>query len=144
MAGKQIYWDDVVEGMEIPSYALEVTPTLIVDQVSGSQDYFLVHHDREFAQSQGAPDVYLNTGFTEAMLLRLVTDWYGDEGWLKKLSCQMRRFNIAGDTLSVKGRVTKKYVDDKEHCVECEIWVENQRDGVSAPGTAVVIFPRKT
>lgn len=78
------------------------------------------------------------------MLSRLITDWIGDEGWLKKLSYQMRRFNIAGDTLSVKGKVIKKYIDDKEHCVECEVWVENQRDGVSVPGTAIVILPSKT
>lgn len=143
MAGKQLCWENVEEGMEIPSYTLEVTPTLIVDQVSGSQDYNLVHHDREFAQSQGAPDAYLNTGFTEAMLCRLITDWIGDEGWLKKLSYQMRRFNTAGDTLTVKGKVSRKYMDDGDHCLECEVWVENQRDGISTPGTAIVILPSK-
>ena len=143
MVGEQLYWENVEEGMEIPSYTLDVTPTLIVDQVSGSQDYNLVHHDKEFAQSQGAPDSYLNTGFTEAMLCRLVTDWIGSDGWLKKLSYQMRRFNIAGDKLSIKGKVSKKYVADGDHCLECEVWIENQRDGVSAPGTAVVILPSK-
>ena len=79
------HWEDVAEGDEIAGFALAMTPTLIVDQVSGSQDYNLMHHDRDFARAQGAPDMYLNTGFVEALLGRLVTDWMGPEGWLRKL-----------------------------------------------------------
>ncbi len=140
---KILYWEDVSEGQEIPPYELVVTPTLIADQVSGSQDYNLMHHDGDFARSQGAPDMYLNTGFIEAMLSRLITDWMGDDGWLEKMSIQMRRFNIFGDTLTVKGKVTAKEVYEGAHLVQCEIWVENDREGISVPGKATVRLPSK-
>ena len=140
---KILYWEDVSEGQEIPSYELAVTPTLIADQVSGSQDYNLMHHDGDFARSQGAPDMYLNTGFIEAMLSRLITDWMGDDGWLEKMSIQMRRFNIFGDKLTVKGKVIAKEIQEGAHLIQCEIWVENDREGISVPGKATVRLPSK-
>ena len=140
---KNLYWEDVSEGQEIPSYELAVTPTLIADQVSGSQDYNLMHHDGDFARSQGAPDMYLNTGFIEAMLSRLITDWMGDDGWLEKMSIQMRRFNIFGDKLTVKGKVITKEIQEGAHLIQCEIWVENDREGISVPGKATVRLPSK-
>lgn len=140
---KILYWEDVGEGQEIPSYELAVTPTLIADQVSGSQDYNLMHHDGDFARSQGAPDMYLNTGFIEAMLSRLITDWMGDDGWLEKMSIQMRRFNIFGDKLTVKGKVVAKEIQEGAHLIQCEIWVENDREGISVPGKATVRLPSK-
>ncbi len=138
---RQRYWEMVDVGEGMPEYQLEVTPTLIADQVSGSQDYNLMHHDRAFAQSQGAPDMYLNTGFIEAMLCRLVTDWMGDSGTLKKLGIQMRRFNTFGDKLTIKGKVTHKEMNAGEHLVYCDVWVESDREGVTVPGKATISLP---
>ncbi|MDO9460659.1 MAG: hypothetical protein Q7N95_11160 [Alphaproteobacteria bacterium] len=140
---RTVYWEDVKEGDALPSYSMEITTTLIVDQVSGSQDYNLMHHDTAFARRQGAPDAYVNTGFIEALLSRSLTDFMGDTGWLKKLKHQMRRFNALGDTIKVAGKVTGKRVEDGEHLVDCDVWVENNRDGVSVPGTAVIRLPSK-
>ena len=138
---RTVYWEDVKEGDALPSYSMPITTTLIVDQVSGSQDYNLMHHDTEFARRQGAPDAYVNTGFIEALLSRSLTDFMGDTGFLKKLKHQMRRFNALGDTIKVAGKVTGKRIEGNEHLVECEVWVENNRDGVSVPGSAIVRLP---
>jgi hypothetical protein len=46
--------------------------------------------------------------------------------------------NIIGDTTWCKGRVTRKRVENGEHLVECDIWVENQRKEVTAKGNAVI------
>jgi len=67
----------------------------------------------------------------------------GDTGWLKKLKHQMRRFNALGDTIKVAGKVTAKRIEGAEHLVDCEVWIENNRDGVSVPGTAIVRLPSK-
>ena len=40
--------------------------------------------------------------------------------------------------------VTKKYVGDGEHCVECDIWVENPRAEKTVVGTAIVTMPART
>jgi hypothetical protein len=74
----------------------------------------------------------------------LVTDWMGDDGTLKKLSCQVRHPSIMGDTNIVRGKVKAKRIEGDERLVDCEIWVENQAGLVTAPGSAVVALPSRT
>ncbi|HEY96707.1 MAG TPA: hypothetical protein G4O16_00810 [Dehalococcoidia bacterium] len=74
---------------------------------------------------------------------QFVTDWMGDDGTLKKYSCQVRHPSIMGDVNFVKGKVKDKRIEDGEYLVDCEIWVENQAGLVTAPGLATVSLPRK-
>ena len=68
---EQVYWEDLKEGDEIPGFVLPITETQIALQVSGSQDFYQVHHDREFARSGGHPDIFVNTGFMRACFSRI-------------------------------------------------------------------------
>ncbi|MGH2588756.1 MAG: MaoC/PaaZ C-terminal domain-containing protein [Dehalococcoidia bacterium] len=141
---EQRYWEDVAEGDELPGFALYLSETKIAEQVSGSQDFYPVHHDREFARAGGHPDIFVNTGFTRAALSRLLTDYVGTDGWVRRLSYEMRRMNRPGDTMQLRGRVAKKYVaDDGDRCVDVELWVQNEREGVTTPATATVMLPAR-
>lgn len=144
MAGKQLYWEDVNEGDDIPGYSLVLDETRIVKQVSGSQDFYAVHHDREFARSGGHPDIFVNTGFMRGCFGRLMTDWVGDEGFLRKFKMQMRRMNRPGDVMTLKGKVVRKYVEDGNRLVDCEVWAENTREGITTPCTATAILPSRS
>lgn len=144
MARQQVHWEDVEVGQEIPGFTLPIDPTRIVLQVSGSQDFYAVHHDQQFAQGGGHPDIFVNTGFMQGCFNRLVCDWIGDEGWLRKFRMAMRRMNRPGDAMTLKGRVTNKYVEEGEHYVECELWAENQREGVTTPSYALVTLPSRS
>ena len=140
----QAYWDDVEVGKEIPTgYTMKVDWTRIALQVSGTQDYYRVHHDREFAHAQGVPDMFLNTGFLTAAVGRLITDWIGPDGWLRKCKVEMRKMNLFGDTLTLKGKVTDKYVKDGDHYVDADVWCETDREGVTTPCKATIILPTK-
>ena len=48
-----------------------------------------------------------------------------------------------GDTQWCKGKVTRKYVHDNAPLVDIEIWAENQRGEVTAPGHATVMLPSR-
>jgi acyl dehydratase len=74
---------------------------------------------------------------------QLATDWMGDDGTLKRMSCQVRHPSIIGDVNTVKGRVKGKRIQGGEHLVDCEIWVENQAGLVTAPGEATVSLPSR-
>jgi hypothetical protein len=39
--------------------------------------------------------------------------------------------------------VSEKYERDGQGWVELEVWAENERDGVTTPGQAVVSLPRR-
>jgi hypothetical protein len=135
------YWDDVQEGDELPGYSLLLDPLRIHLQTSGSQDYHRQHHDEEFAQAQGTNGIFVNTAFTQAALGRVIFDWMGDEGVLRRFHMEMRKMNRPGDTMHMKGRITRTWQEEGAGYVECELWAENEREGVTTPGRAVVRLP---
>ena len=140
MERKQRYWQEVKEGQEITGFSLEINATRVFLQVSGSQDYYPVHHDREFAQASGFDDVFLNTRFLQTALGRAISDWTGPEGRLKKFKMEMRRMISPGDIMTCRGKVTAKYERDGQHYVECDVWAENQRE-VTTQAKAVLTLP---
>ena len=79
----------------------------------------------------------------EAWRYILVTNWMGDDGFLWKFSAQIRRFVMEGDTTWVKGKVTKKYVDDGKYCVAIDIQNLMQTGAGSVTGGATVILPSR-
>lgn len=137
----QRYWEDIREGEALPGFDLQLTMTRMVQQVSGTQDFYPVHHDRDFARSGGHPDIFVNTAFTRGALCRLLTDWVGAAGFVKCLRFEMRRYHLLGDTMQVCGRVLRKYRSDGQGAVDLEVWAENAREGIATPGTATVYLP---
>ena len=67
-----------------------------------------------------------------------MTDWIGDDGFLRSLNVQVNRINALGDMTWCKGKVTRKHVFEGKHIVECEVWAENQDGAVTAKGDASV------
>ena len=48
-----------------------------------------------------------------------------------------------GETWWCKGEVTRKYAEDGEHCVDCDIWVENGKGEKTTPGSATAVLPSR-
>ena len=144
MKRAQIYWEDVEPGQELEGFSLEINARRAYLGVSGSQDWYPPHHDVDFARKAGHEDIFMTTGFTQAALVRVITDWMGDEGFLKKLSFQMRRQLRPGDVMTCGGRVTAKSVEDGKHYVACDVWAKSDREGVTTPATALVRLPSRS
>jgi acyl dehydratase len=142
MKREQVYFEDVEVGDELPLVEIEITTKRLFQQASGSQDWYPVHFDPAFAQKAGHEDVFMNTGFIQAALVRLITDWMGDAGFLKRLKFEMRRQQRPGDVMVCRGKVIATEVRGDDACVDLEIWAENAREGVTTPGLATVILPR--
>lgn len=67
-----------------------------------------------------------------------LTNWMGDEGFLKKLYVEIRRPVLFGDAIFCKGNVVRKYKEGDEFLVDLEIWAENHRSEITAPGQATI------
>ena len=74
---------------------------------------------------------------------QLMTNWMGDDGFLRRLSVQVRRPNIFGDVSWCKARVADKRIDDGAHVVDLELTVVNQLAETTAAGSAVVELPSR-
>ena len=140
----QRYIDDVRVGDQLPGFELELGWTKMAEQVSGSQDFYPVHHDPGFAAEAGHESIFYNTGFTQAALCRVVTDWAGPEGWLQKFRFEMRRMLVPEDTVHARGKVVARRDDDNGGEIDLEVWLETDRLGVTTPGWATVRLPRRS
>ena len=72
-----------------------------------------------------------------------MTNWIGDDGFLRRLNVALRRPNIFGDVSWCRGKVLDKRVEEGVHLVDLEVLVENQLGEVTAKGTAVVELPSR-
>src|SRR5438093_6999148 len=122
----QIHWDDVSIGDDLPGFELDITTRRLFLQVSGSQDWYPLHFDPAVARKAGHQDLFVDTGFLQAALVRVITDWMGDDGFLRRLRLEMRRQQRPSDTMVCKGKVVAKYERDGEGCVDLEVWAENE------------------
>ena len=139
-----VFWDDVREGMEIPSLVKNPTTRQLVRYAGASGDFYEIHYDKDFAQGNGLSGVIIHGALKNAFLAQLITDWIGEDGTLKKLSCQYRGMDVPGDTLVCKGTVTRKYIQNGQHMVDCQIWLENSKGERTTPGSATVILPSRS
>lgn len=102
-----------------------------------------VHWDDEAARNAGAPGAYDFGPQRVSWLAHLLTNWMGDDAFLKGLSAQVRRFVIMGDTVWCRGRVVRKYVQGDQRLVDVDVWAEDQRGDNTAPGKATVVLPSR-
>lgn len=136
-------WEDIQEGMEIPSLVKHPTTRQLVRYAGASGDFYEIHYDKDFAQATGLPGIIIHGALKSAFLAQLITDWIGPEGTLKMLGCQYRGMDRPDGPLICKGIVTRKYVQDDQHLVDCEIWIEDSQGQRNTPGWATVALPTK-
>lgn len=103
-----------------------------------------VHWDADLARAVGVPAPYDYGPERVAWLGHLVTNWMGDAGALARLSVQVRRHNLIGDTTWCRGRVAVKTVLEAHGEVTLHLVAVNQRDEAIAQGQAVVVLPRRS
>ncbi len=163
-----LYWEDVVEGEELKAVVkgpLDIcdccartvanTYTLAfaikwaamkehldhhpIDPETGEyrfrRDW---HYDDNIARLMGMPYAFADGYQNEMVLTHIITNWMGDDGFVKMLDFRNKRINILGDATWLKGRVVKKYVMDGEHLVDLEVWGENQDGMVHTTAQATV------
>lgn len=141
--GTQVYFEDVEEGMEIPTLLKNPTTQQLVKYAGASGDYYQIHYDQDFARDNGLPTVILHGALKNAFLGQVMTDWIGEYGVLRKLSAQYRGMDTPGSAIYGKGIVKKKRVENGDNLVECEIWLENAEGKKTTPGQAVVALPSR-
>ncbi|MFC1908941.1 MaoC/PaaZ C-terminal domain-containing protein [Chloroflexota bacterium] len=140
---KQVYYEDVEAGSELPTLIKHPTPRQLVMWAGVSGDFYEIHYDKDFALSQGLPDIIVQGDLTGSFLAQLVIDWMGEWGTLKKLRTSNRGTLFPNEDVICQGKVSKKYIEKNEHYVECEIWAENNQGEKRTLGMASVTLPTR-
>ena len=117
--------------------------TAMVNPVTGFPvKYSQQHEDANMAAGRGMPAPFDNGVMRFAWVAPLVTNWMGDDGFLKRLKVQVARPGLYGDLTTYSGRVTARDEDTKT--VALEITGTRQGETVNTRGTADVILPTRS
>jgi acyl dehydratase len=140
---KQVYWEDVSEGMEMPPLVKNPTTQQLVRYAGASGDFYQIHYDKDFAQGNQLDGVILHGALKNAFLGQFMTEWMGPLGALKRLACQYRGMDFPGNAITAKGKVLRAYKSEGQNLVDCEIWLENPEGQRTTPGSATVALPTR-
>jgi len=112
-----------------------------IPQLNFPVKYSQQHEDSNIAAGRGMPGPFDNGVMRFAWVAPMITNWMGDNGFLRKLDVQVRAPGIYGDVVTYEGNITEK--DDEKGSVTVDITGTNQTGQVSTKGTALVELPRK-
>jgi acyl dehydratase len=126
---------DVLPALEIP-----MTATLIAAGAIATRDFMPVHHDRDYAAVQGAPDIFMNILSDTGYCSRFLTDWAGPDAMVKRLSIRLGVPVFPGHTLTYTGSVLAVGVASGERVIEVEFRAVGDL-GDHVTGTATLTLP---
>ena len=102
-----------------------------------------VHWEDDLATLVGTPAAYDYGPERCSWMSHHLTNWMGDDGFLRHLEVKIRRHNPVGDTLYITGEVKRIFKDGDLNCVEIAQRAVNQDDELSVLATGIVILPSK-
>ena len=116
------------------------------DPVMGSSEpIYAVHYNKAAANAMGVAFQY-DVGFQrQCWQIHLLTNWCGDDGWVREVTAEYRGFVYLSDVVELGGEVTgKRVTDDGEHVVDVVTYARNQRGANVMPGTGVIALPTRS
>lgn len=143
MLNQEKYFEDIGEGMALPPMFKSATTTQLFLFSAATNNAHRIHYDKAYAAIEGHPDVLVHGPLQGAWLAQYITTWMGPLGRLKKLEFSNRRRVFPGKQVTFRGHVVKKYTEDGEQLIVCNIWEENDVGEITLPGKAVVSLPSR-
>jgi acyl dehydratase len=141
MTAESPTFESIAIGDKLPTLTIEMTATRIVAGAIATRDFMPVHHDRDYANKQGAPDIFMNILSDTGHCSRFLTDWAGPDAIVRKLSIRLGAPVFPDSTLTFDGEVSAMRVEDDEGIVDIEFRAINDL-GDHVSGVGVIGFPR--
>ncbi len=127
-----MYFEDVIEGQELPQLERLITLTSMVMYAAATWDFHRYHYDEGFAKTNGFAAPFVDGQMVGALMAKQIMDWAGPDAFLRRLSYRLRSMVYPGDRFISRARVTGKRIEDGRTLAVCAL------DAHKADGTAVV------
>jgi len=119
-----------------------VTTAHIMRWSAAMENWHRIHYDLDYAREHDKlPGVLVSGSWRQHVLIRYLTDWAGEAGWVWKAGFQFRGMNLAGDALTAWGRITGAAPRGGYGVVTLDLGLRNQKGEEGTPGTATVVLP---
>jgi acyl dehydratase len=138
-------FDDFAVGTVLPGLKKgPMSPAHIMRWSAAMENWHRIHYDHRFAtEHDKLPDILVNGSWKQHVLVQLMKDGLGPDGWLWKIQFRYKMMDVAWDTLFGRAEVIDRRAIDGLGFVQCRISLLNQRDQVSTAGFAVGVVPLK-
>ena len=143
---QQVYFEDVAIGDPLPSRTYG--PHTIQDAVrwAGLQENWQhLHYDRDHVRQHNGLQTFIASGaYRQALLMRMLTDWIGPRGWLRKISVRHTYSTFEGDMMRFEGSVIEKSAEAASGAVVCELQGANQEGRNILSGHCTLSLPYRS
>lgn len=136
---EQRHAGEVAVGDELPPVTRNASRAQLFLYSAATHNPHRIHYDRDYAVTEGLPDIIVHGPLQGAWLSQYVTDWAGPRGRLLGLTWQNRRSALPEHDYVFRGVV--RNVDGD--VVELDVWAEDGDGTVIMPGTATVRLPAR-
>jgi hydroxyacyl-ACP dehydratase HTD2-like protein with hotdog domain len=126
--GAQRHIGDVAVGEELAVVVKRASRAQLFLYSGATWNAHRIHYDRDYAATEGYPDVLVHGPLQGAWITQYFTDWAGPRGRLVSVSWQNRRSAFPDTDYELRGRVLS--VDTSTGVVEieaCEQTVDGER-----------------
>lgn len=105
------------------------------------ENFHRIHYDLPFAvEHDKLPGIVLNGSWKQHVLVQLVKDMLGTDGWLWRLSFRYKAMDLAGDSICGVAQVVEKQEIKGLGFVVVKLGLENQRAEVTTAGYAIGVM----
>ena len=139
----QLMFQDIEAGTEVPALVKHPTTRQLVKWAGASGDWYEIHYDKDVALASNLPGVIVHGWLPFCAYGQMLRDWIGLEGDIKKMNCTYRGMLLPGNDHTYKGKVSKKYTENGENLVDCELYCEDQNGNVANQAAVTVTLPSK-
>ncbi|MES3000751.1 MAG: MaoC family dehydratase [Pseudomonadota bacterium] len=121
-----------------------VTTAHIMRWSAAVENFHRIHYDQAFATGHDhLPGVLINGSWKQHVLVQLVKDSLGPQGWLWRLKFRYRKMDVAGDSLRAVARVVdKKRIGDLGF-ITLRVSLCDQHGELSTAGHAIGVVPAR-
>lgn len=137
------FFDNIAVGDSISSR--DYGPLTIVDTVrwAGLQENVQhLHFDRDHVRQHNGLRTFIASGaYRQALLIRMLTDWIGPRGWLRKINVRHTYSTFEGDRMRFFAQVVDKAADSSDPWIVCDLEGRNQEDRQILTGRCTLILP---
>lgn len=106
-----------------------------------NDEFVPIHMDDDEGRKAGYPGAIAMGRLQWSYVHRMLRDWLPDDGRIVAVSLQFRGPTLRGEPFDVKAKVTRVRPVGHERLVDVEVWIEDAKGKVLAPGTATVALP---
>lgn len=137
------FFEDVRPGAELVTR--EFGPLTVIDTVrwAGLQENTQqLHYDRDWVREHAGLRTFIASGaYRQALLMRMLTDWLGPRGMLRKLGIRHTYSTFEGDTMRFAARAVEKSPDRADPWIRCQIEGANQEGRGILVGQCTLVLP---